>query len=315
MANNSQQAGSASIHQVPREWQRELYLETLKKMRRASEYTDFTITLGAEEFKVHRVVISSHSRYFDNACSGKFKEANDARIELKGDTLDAVKAMVQYFYTLDVSPLPEGCQTTDNDHPGAVHSLLSETDVLIRLADIHTIADKYEVASLAELATMRLDQLLKDNPFRKIWSLESIVDLLANIYTNTVDGAKIREVLREHILTRNLQKFVNNPKAKVAMMHHPEFLMDMLTGFAREVSGATLGCGADEHYGAVLVRQNCHGHSCDRMGHVLENEVIRAFFPGAASHPRDRDNSLLSNRIDHRTIPTDYDDWARHHFR
>lgn len=38
-----------------------------------SRYSDFTIRCGARSWKVHKVIISSVSEYFEKACSGEFK--------------------------------------------------------------------------------------------------------------------------------------------------------------------------------------------------------------------------------------------------
>ena len=42
-------------------------------MFRDSTFSDFTINVGTTVFNVHKVIISSRSRYFKNACEGKFK--------------------------------------------------------------------------------------------------------------------------------------------------------------------------------------------------------------------------------------------------
>lgn len=52
-----------------------------------------------KEFKVHRCFISAHSKYFERACSGMFKEASAQSIELKDDLLQAVECMILFFYT------------------------------------------------------------------------------------------------------------------------------------------------------------------------------------------------------------------------
>lgn len=40
------------------------------------EGTDFTITCGEREWRVHRLVLSMHSDVFSHACNGAFKVLN-----------------------------------------------------------------------------------------------------------------------------------------------------------------------------------------------------------------------------------------------
>lgn len=193
--------------------------------------------------------------------------------------------MVDYFYKLDLPKLPGSYSNFPNEL--TLPPNMSETDVLLRLADVYTTADKYGVGSLGDLVCVRLYNILDDKPYGRTWSTESIVELLNTIYTTTSVGASIREVLREHILSRDLQEFVNNEKVKSAMTQHPEFPIDMFTGFASDVSGAKLGCGDEVQYGAVLLRQTCDEGECGsciwspRVPHQFRGKVIRTFFPGA----------------------------------
>lgn len=43
------------------------------RLLRNQEGTDFTITCGAREYKVHRLVLSMHSDVLSRACNGAFK--------------------------------------------------------------------------------------------------------------------------------------------------------------------------------------------------------------------------------------------------
>jgi BTB/POZ domain len=50
---------------------------------------------------VHKKVLCGQSDFFEKACEGGFKEASSGVIDLTGDDPDAVKAMVQYCYTVN----------------------------------------------------------------------------------------------------------------------------------------------------------------------------------------------------------------------
>ena len=57
------------------------------------KYSDFTMVCAGEEYKVHRVILAAHSKWFDRVCSSGFKEAKEGRVELKEDDPACVKRM------------------------------------------------------------------------------------------------------------------------------------------------------------------------------------------------------------------------------
>jgi hypothetical protein len=50
---------------------------------------------------VHKKVLCGQSDFFEKACEGGFKEASSGVIDLTDDDPDAVKAMVQFCYTVN----------------------------------------------------------------------------------------------------------------------------------------------------------------------------------------------------------------------
>lgn len=71
----------------------ETFAETAPAYLRDAQFSDFTIVCGAKEYKVHRVIISSHSKYFARCCSGDFQEAMTHRVELQEDDPAAIARM------------------------------------------------------------------------------------------------------------------------------------------------------------------------------------------------------------------------------
>jgi len=50
---------------------------------------------------VHKKVLCAQSDFFQKACEGGFQEASSGVIDLTEDDPDAVRAMVQFCYTVD----------------------------------------------------------------------------------------------------------------------------------------------------------------------------------------------------------------------
>ncbi|KAK3318135.1 hypothetical protein B0H66DRAFT_602737 [Apodospora peruviana] len=74
----------------------------LAALRQNNKYADLTVTCGehpdSRTFNLHRAVVCSKSPFFDKACSGAFKEASTAHIDLKDDA-KIFEKFIQFLYT------------------------------------------------------------------------------------------------------------------------------------------------------------------------------------------------------------------------
>ncbi|KAI4153852.1 MAG: hypothetical protein LQ341_000467 [Variospora aurantia] len=71
----------------------------LASLLESGQYSDLTIKVGEEQFHVHRMMICPESKFFEAACNGKFREAQDGIIDLSADDKGAVKRVLKYLYT------------------------------------------------------------------------------------------------------------------------------------------------------------------------------------------------------------------------
>ncbi|KAL8734282.1 MAG: hypothetical protein Q9181_003249 [Wetmoreana brouardii] len=85
----------------------------------SGKYSDLSIICRDREFRVHRHILCTASKFFAAACDGNFKEARDSRIDLSEDDPDALERMLKYLYTADYDDMDhvqrEGNKKTQNE--------------------------------------------------------------------------------------------------------------------------------------------------------------------------------------------------------
>ncbi|KAF7188249.1 Kelch-like protein 30 [Pseudocercospora fuligena] len=140
------------------------------------KFSDLTIVCGTsgKQFKAHRILASSHSKWFARCCSGSFAESQSRRIELKDDQPEALERMIQYFYKFDYDEVP-----------GLVGSKLELHAWMV------VISDKYEIPSFQKVASKRFMQEIKnniDNPHLLIAAATIIYENLPYQFSSPSNG-------------------------------------------------------------------------------------------------------------------------------
>ncbi|KAF2168999.1 hypothetical protein M409DRAFT_21010 [Zasmidium cellare ATCC 36951] len=129
------------------------FLNALTQKSTDAESTDFTIINGGQEFKIHKVILSLHSKYFDRLFKSEYKETSQNRISLIGDPPLAVSCMVQYFYHFSYKPEPD---TYTEPRPSISPTPTQADPLLPSLVQVHayiyTLAEKYDIPGLKRLA-------------------------------------------------------------------------------------------------------------------------------------------------------------------
>lgn len=105
-----------------------------------------------QEYDAHKAVLSMRSKFFENAFTGKFKEASSNVIELHDDDPDHFKLALQFMYSVTY------------DH-SAIQQLITEKDPSARVMDavgVAIVGDKYQIEGLLESAETELrDTMVK----------------------------------------------------------------------------------------------------------------------------------------------------------
>lgn len=78
----------------------------------SENYSDVTILIGTEKFKVHKSMLTMNSEYFDTMFKSGFKEANDCELEIKEVNPDVFKIILEYIYA---QKIPEDLESKAKD--------------------------------------------------------------------------------------------------------------------------------------------------------------------------------------------------------
>ncbi|EEU34843.1 uncharacterized protein NECHADRAFT_55105, partial [Fusarium vanettenii 77-13-4] len=65
--------------------------------------SDVLVVCDDQEFQVHRVILSAHSKYFTAELNGSWKESSDRKIQIKDFDVSVVEAMLRFMYSFDYS--------------------------------------------------------------------------------------------------------------------------------------------------------------------------------------------------------------------
>ncbi|KAJ6117891.1 BTB/POZ domain protein [Penicillium sp. IBT 18751x] len=103
----------------------------------SNEHSDITISCGAYNHRVHRVIISAQSEVLAAMCNPNFLEGQTGKINLPDDDPEAINIMVQYLYG----------QSYKDTRPNLDD--YGESRALLNL-NVYASADKYNIHSLAE---------------------------------------------------------------------------------------------------------------------------------------------------------------------
>ncbi|WPB01084.1 uncharacterized protein RHO25_005704 [Cercospora beticola] len=156
-----------------------------------ADLTDFVISCGEREWRVHKFLLRLHNGPLAAACQGDWKEAQQGRIDLSADPASAIDALVQYLYRFDYE-----VPATESDRELSLH-----TQVLIA-------ADKYKLHDLAELAETKFGESIRfiEEPH------DDLADALAIAYGAPDTTTTIQEAIFKH--TVGTEDFFTDKKYK-----------------------------------------------------------------------------------------------------
>lgn len=206
------------------------------------------------------------------------------------------------MYTLKFKTLADA-----TSHDGKVSWAVNESSLprdlqdlpLFFLIEVYVAADKYEVRGLRELASTKLADLLhsraqleEDDQVAPAVTLK----LLEMAYSLTPEGASVRHVLQEHVLSSDMTALLKHEKCKEVMMAHPVFLFDMLKVQAKDAEPVRSVC-CDKKLAKAIVVQGCDESDDPRAlwatgAHFNEATVVRSFHPGIPEYKSGKNHLL-----------------------
>lgn len=145
------------------------------------DFSDFKIIAGESEYEVHRVVLTAHSGYFKRLFQSKYKEVDERKVTLRDDPSAAVEAMIQFFYRFAYNP--------------------PTSKALFHHSTVFTLADKYEISALEEVAFEKLTGTPERTPDALA---KDLMKAAPHVYTHTPPtDDRLRKAVVEKLIKNN----------------------------------------------------------------------------------------------------------------
>ncbi|PVH90219.1 hypothetical protein DM02DRAFT_548234, partial [Periconia macrospinosa] len=152
----------------------------------SSSLSDGAIKCEDQEFKIHKLVLSAQSNYFSKAFDGEWKESANGIIDLQGDEVCAIEAMLEFMYTHDYNAIGEG----------------SSSPMLFNIK-VYSLADKYDVPELKSLAENKFKDAVEN-----CWDMDDFPYAIIQAYRATpFTDRGLRDVL-VHAACKRIQSLL-----------------------------------------------------------------------------------------------------------
>ncbi|KLJ07494.1 hypothetical protein EMPG_17010 [Blastomyces silverae] len=154
---------------------------SLKSFFISSTFTDFTIQVADEEFKVHKLIICGQSEFFSRMFNTQWKETAEDVIKLEDDPR-TIEAMIRFMYGFD--------------YDGSIHGRISPMLFSVR---VYVVAEFYGIPGLKDQAKTKFEAAVQT-----CWDMDDFPAVITEVYTTTLPTDQtLRRVLvataTEHI--------------------------------------------------------------------------------------------------------------------
>ncbi|EEP81658.1 predicted protein [Uncinocarpus reesii 1704] len=137
----------------------------LKRYHDSGQFTDLTIRVAGEEFKVHRVIVCSQSEYFSRLYDGDWKETARNEVDIEEAEPGVVEAMICFMYNRNY------------DSSGGPQCRVSP---LFLNAQVYSLAERLGIPCLMEKAK----EIFKDIA-STCWDMDDFPPVILEVYTTT----------------------------------------------------------------------------------------------------------------------------------
>ncbi|KAM6516975.1 hypothetical protein FSOLCH5_007923 [Fusarium solani] len=150
------------------------FRSSLKSYFNQSILSDLSVTCDGQTFKVHRLILCAHSKYFSKQLNGPWKESSEQVINIQDFDVGVVEAMLHFMYNFD-------------------YTNVNGTSSMVFEAQVYQIADKYGIDSLKEHATKRFGAALDIG-----WPMDDFPLAITVAYTTSPLGDRgLRDLIIE----------------------------------------------------------------------------------------------------------------------
>ncbi|KAI8668585.1 hypothetical protein NCS57_00670100 [Fusarium keratoplasticum] len=187
---------------APQELER--FLSSLKDYYNTDTLSDAVVVCNGQEFKVHRVILSAHSKYFATALNGNWKESSEKKIEIKDFDASVVEAMLRFMYSFD-------------------YSNIYGTSTMVYDAQVYQIADKYDVPALKACSKDKFGVAITTG-----WSMDDFPLAIAVVYESTPSADRGLRDLAVETSQKNIDKLLGHDGFCDLLRKTPDFAADLI---------------------------------------------------------------------------------------
>ncbi|KAK4500019.1 hypothetical protein PRZ48_008205 [Zasmidium cellare] len=233
------------------------FVAQVAELRNDTKTADFTIACGPDVYKVHKLVLRLHSKFFARLFKNDFQEARENRITLADDFRRPVGGMIDYFYRFNYYFTRDFYCNNDSEEEAASRECEPRTgqdecmpSELHAHAYMYNLAEKYDIPGLKKLAKYKFatsaDWLLyraSDGWHRyedeKVFTrhAKEFLDVIPYVYKNSAPNDT---TLRESIVkvwrgrATELKDVVKKEQWAELLEKCPEMGVDMIMGLGAE---------------------------------------------------------------------------------
>ncbi|KAH7019639.1 BTB/POZ protein [Ilyonectria destructans] len=166
--------------------------------------SDVVVACNDQEFKVHGVILSAHSKCFAKALNGNWKESSQRKIDVKDFDASVVEAMLRFMYSFDYSNI-YGTSTMAFD------------------AQVYQIADKYDVPGLKAHSKDKFGAAITAG-----WSMDDFPLAVTVVYESTPSADRGLRDLVVETSQENIDKLLEHDGFCELIRKTPDFAADLI---------------------------------------------------------------------------------------
>lgn len=202
-------------------------LSELNNLRSNETLSDINLVVNDVNIPAHKAVLAAGSPYFCAMFTSAYAEGSQSSVEIHGVTLEALEALVNYFYTseitlstgnvqellaassmLQITPVTSACSEFMKRHLGVSNCLgVSSFADMLSCSDLKKMADEFTLRNFTEVVTS--EEFLK-LPLEHVLDIFSADDLNVpseeSVFNAVVTWIKYDPAKRDKYLAELLKK-------------------------------------------------------------------------------------------------------------
>ncbi|KPM39352.1 hypothetical protein AK830_g7204 [Neonectria ditissima] len=194
------------------------FLSSLKDYYNTDTLSDVIVVCSDQEFKVHGVILSAHSKYFAAALGGKWKESSEKKIAITDFDASVVEAMLRFMYAFD-------------------YTNVYSTSTMVYDAQVYQIADKYDVPALKAHAQKKFGLAITTS-----WSMDDFPLAITVVYESTPSADRGLRDLVVEISRKNIDQLVGRDSFSELLRKTPDFAADLIPFLCGQLSMKRYEC-------------------------------------------------------------------------